>query len=944
MQDYNNEHSDSTRRLAETTHARAASELDFGDGSAMDATSASGLNLGPGELARSGSAGAVLYEEGTEEARMAQEALGILFSDSSQLYCFRDSRPHRLMLIGDDSDYAHERADRVKQDNLQRRRKAMLMGDSCGIFGPQSGMRKTAVLVVTNDYFDNLIMVLIAFSAVLLALDNPSNKKGTSLALFLSVSDIIMTVIFTGEMMIKLVAMGVIFTPDAYFLNGWNILDGIIVCISLLTLALSNLELGFLKSLRAMRALRPLRMISRNPNMKMVVNALIQALPDVANVTLVVIGFFVIFGITGGTLLRGGFYWCDGEEADRTTRSMLECNGTYFDDATQTTMTREWNNHAPNYDSLPQALITLFEIATLEGWPSIMWNSLDVTQPDKHPSVNASKGVALFYVLFVTVGSFFVINIFVGVVVHKFQVAKDDADGKSLFLSEQQRDYVEHYKQLLGAGHPRPFIAPRSSGYLQVVRMAAFEVVTAPRFDIAIMVVILLNVISISLEHYNKSAAWILWDLILNLFFTAIFGLEMIAKIIGLGFKQYWTDQWNKFDFVIVIFSVGDVVLGFANSALPINMSLFRIMRVARMAKLLKTDKGLRALFQTLISSIAALMNVGSLLVLLFFVFAVMGMNLFSEADRDGEFITHYNNFESFGYSMLTLFRCLTGEDWNAIMQALYDQGFVAAYPFFIIFIIVGNFMLLNLFIAVILESFAELMETDPSSPDDHKDDFEHMIDDFKSVWGQHDPDARMFVKSYRLIAILKQLPAYMQERMGLFEIMNLGGRSSIARMTDPDDRRKVRLDDSQAIERRFMVEYIRDLRIKVDAKGHIFYLDVLAAVMHHIRGFNGVDLATISENTTNVLTSTLSNMVHPSLKRKMARSRIDTSDAELDLTHEMNAAIAIQHIWNTKKTRRRFEQDLTEAGRWTPGLDHLFHVTLAQFGPARGIEEDRSP
>ena len=162
--------------------------------------------------------------------------------------------------------------------------------------------------------------------------------------------------------------------------------------------------------------------------------------------------------------------------------------------------------------------------------------------------------------------------------------------------------------------------------------------------------------------------------------------------------------------------------------------------------------------------------------------------------------------------------------------------------------------------------------------------------------------------------------------------------------MTDPDDRRKVRLDDSQAIERRFMVEYIRDLRIKVDAKGHIFYLDVLAAVMHHIRGFNGVDLATISENTTNVLTSTLSNMVHPSLKRKMARSRIDTSDAELDLTHEMNAAIAIQHIWNTKKTRRRFEQDLTEAGRWTPGLDHLFHVTLAQFGPARGIEEDRSP
>ena len=67
---------------------------------------------------------------------------------------------------------------------------------------------------------------------------------------------------------------------------------------------------------------------------------------------------------------------------------------------------------------------------------------------------------------------------------------------------------------------------------------------------------------------------------------------------------------------------------------------------------------------------------------------------------------------------------------------------------------------------------------------------------------------------------------------------------------------------DVATVERRFMIEYVRELRIKVDARGRVFYLDVLTAIMHHIKGFNSIDLSAISENTTNALTATLSNMV----------------------------------------------------------------------------------
>ena len=828
-------------------------------------------------------------------------------------------------------------------------------------------MRHWCVELVTTPTFDTVIMTLIGLSAVLLAMDNPLQEGGTPLARFINTADVVMTLLFLGEMLVKLVASGLIFTPDAYLLVGWNVLDGIIVCISVVNLAFSDLDIAFFKSLRAMRALRPLRMISRNPNMKMVVDALIQALPDVANVTLVVIGCFTIFGITGGTLLRGAFYWCVGTSDVTTTtwgvdangtavasastrtvddkfkRDAQQCNGTYVNEFGVETE-RAWANHYPNYDNLAEALITLFEIATLEGWPTIMFQSLDVTgEEGRHPEVNSSKAFALFYILFVTFGSFFAINIFVGVVVHKFQVAKDNADGKSLFLSENQRDYVEYYKTLLGSGRPRQLLPPDGPRGFVVIRTCAFRVVTAPRFELCIMVAILLNVISISLKHYDQSPAWDVADHVTNVLFTGVFAAEMVLKLLGLGFRQYFFDDWNKFDFVIVWISLFDALATANETSFTqgINMSLFRVLRVARIAKLVKSDKGLRALFQTLISSIPALMNVGSLLLLLFFVFAVMGMNLFGEAcvqirgsGDGGRFITNYNNFESFGYSMLTLFRCLTGEDWNAVMQEIYDEGYPQAYPFFVSFVIAGNFMLLNLFIAVILESFAEFMEVDPET-DSAKIELYETIDMFKGAWQVHDPYGRMFIQSYRLIALLNSLPPSMQDRMGLNEFVTRHGdvRETGETTAEAD---AAHAKEIATVERRFIIEYVRDLRIKVDARGQIFYLDVLTAMMHHIKGFNSIDLSAISEHTTHALTATLSNMVHPSFKRKMSRSGVHVSVAELDLTHEMNAAIAMQMLFRTKRQRRQFQEETIAAGKWTPVLDHFFNVTLAQIKPAR--------
>ena len=108
--------------------------------------------------------------------------------------------------------------------------------------------------------------------------------------------DIVMTILFTLEMILKMLAYGIVTTRAAYLTKGWNILDFLIVGVSILSLvANGNAALKSLRALRTLRALRPLRMISRRPQLKLVVNALFAAIPNVFNVLIVCILFLMIF-------------------------------------------------------------------------------------------------------------------------------------------------------------------------------------------------------------------------------------------------------------------------------------------------------------------------------------------------------------------------------------------------------------------------------------------------------------------------------------------------------------------------------------------------------------------------------------------------------------------------------------------------------------------------
>ena len=167
-----------------------------------------------------------------------------------------------------------------------------------------------------------------------------------------------------------------------------------------------------------------------------------------------------------------------------------------------------------------------------------------------------------------------------------------------------------------------------------------------------------------------------------NFVFTVIFILEAILKIIGLGPRAYWSDNWNVFDFVIVSISIIEFIFdlianggtngdsnGFTGSAL----SVFRSMRLMRAFKLLGKFDTMRRLFYLVLGSMAEVSVLTLLMGIFIFMFAALGMSLFGGAlieygdERSGRW-----RFDHFYWSWINVFMVISGDSWNEIM---YDTG-----------------------------------------------------------------------------------------------------------------------------------------------------------------------------------------------------------------------------------------------------------------------------
>nr|XP_048673823.1 voltage-dependent T-type calcium channel subunit alpha-1G isoform X9 [Caretta caretta] len=598
------------------------------------------------------------------------------------------------------------------------------------IFAPHSKFRLMCNKIITHKMFDHIVLVIIFLNCITIAMERPKIEPHSAERIFLTLSNYIFTVIFLAEMTVKVVALGLCFGEKAYLKSSWNVLDGVLVLISVIDILVSVVSdsstkiLGMLRVLRLLRTLRPLRVISRAQGLKLVVETLMSSLKPIGNIVVICCAFFIIFGILGVQLFKGKFFVCQGEDTRNITNKSDCAEASY-----------KWVRHKYNFDNLGQALMSLFVLASKDGWVDIMYDGLDAVGVDQQPVMNYNPWMLLYFISFLLIVAFFVLNMFVGVVVENFHKCRQHQEEEEAKRREEKRlrrlekkrrnlmldDVImESSASAVQEAQCKPYYSDYSR-----FRLLIHQMCTSHYLDLFITGVIGLNVITMAMEHYQQPKVLDEALKICNYIFTVIFVLESVFKLIAFGFRRFFQDRWNQLDLAIVLLSIMGITLEEieVNASLPINPTIIRIMRVLRIArvlKLLKMAVGMRALLDTVMQALPQVGNLGLLFMLLFFIFAALGVELFGDLECDDthhcEGLGRHATFRNFGMAFLTLFRVSTGDNWNGIMKDTLrdcDQestcyNTVISPIYFVSFVLTAQFVLVNVVIAVLMKHLEE--------------------------------------------------------------------------------------------------------------------------------------------------------------------------------------------------------------------------------------------
>ncbi|PKU40050.1 voltage-dependent l-type calcium channel subunit alpha-1d [Limosa lapponica baueri] len=700
-------------------------------------------------------------------------------------------------------------------------------------------IRRACISLVEWKPFDIFILLSIFANCVALAVyipfpEDDSNSTNHNLEKV----EYAFLIIFTVETFLKIIAYGLLLHPNAYVRNGWNLLDFVIVVVGLFSVILEQLTKeaeggshsggkpgGFdVKALRAFRVLRPLRLVSGVPSLQVVLNSIIKAMVPLLHIALLVLFVIIIYAIIGLELFIGKMhkscFLIDSDilvEEDpapcafsgngrQCVMNGTECKGGWVGP----------NGGITNFDNFAFAMLTVFQCITMEGWTDVLYwmnDAMGFELPWVYfvslvifgsffvlnlvLGVNDAIGCEwpwIYFVSLIILGSFFVLNLVLGVLSGEFSKEREKAKARGDFqklrekqqLEEDLKGYLDWITQAedidpendeevdeegkrnrvtladlmeekkksrlscFGRSSNKHASMPTSEtesvntenvsgegenpaccgSLCQTISKSKFSrrwrrwnrfnrrkcraAVKSVTFYWLVIVLVFLNTLTISSEHYNQPDWLTQIQDIANKVLLALFTCEMLIKMYSLGLQAYFVSLFNRFDCFVVCGGIVETILVELEIMSPLGISVFRCVRLLRIFKVTRHWASLSNLVASLLNSMKSIASLLLLLFLFIIIFSLLGMQLFGGKFNFDETQTKRSTFDNFPQALLTVFQILTGEDWNAVM---YDGIMAYGGPsssgmivciYFIILFICGNYILLNVFLAIAVDNLAD--------------------------------------------------------------------------------------------------------------------------------------------------------------------------------------------------------------------------------------------
>lgn len=602
-------------------------------------------------------------------------------------------------------------------------------------------VRSACIKVLRHPAYDWFSLFLTMTSSILLALDKPGDNEASWLHALILSTDIIFCCLFSVECAMKLVALGVYQHPGSYLKSPWNVLD--------IFVTLCSIAINFSNSMKWLRSLRILRVLNVSFTLRVITKALFHAVPQMGSVLIFVAMLFLVYGVVGLELFIGVFHKC----TDPSVTTREECVGLYnasemtsLQGETSTVAQRLWVADTPpstSFDTIEQSLYTVFKLINRDGWFDPLYRAYDNTN-------NSHFVSALYFLSFVLIGSYFTVNLFVGALVDHFVFQRQRGEGYGL-LTDSQSQWVLIQKVLFRLKlTKRP---PRPTGLL--VRAFLYDVMCHRLFRYCETAVVFGNGILVSLYSFSNSRRT---SSLLDIGGEALLGLLtafLIVRLIAVGPKHFVRRKTNCFDLAVVIGSAIAIASTHNSSA------IVRMFRAMRLLLVFRRVPQLQIVLSTFYHSIPELVNVALLLTSMYFIFAVLGVQLFYEAHTIADSpYNEYVNFKDVGHGMVALYVMMTEEYWAEIIDAA-SAASVFAKPFGILFMVLASWIGSHLLVTVVIDVYGETQDSLSLNTS------LAVVEEFRQLWVSFDPKGFRILNSWTLIkSILPRLSSRVWDRV----------------------------------------------------------------------------------------------------------------------------------------------------------------------------------
>ncbi|GFY37084.1 sodium channel protein 60E [Trichonephila inaurata madagascariensis] len=614
---------------------------------------------------------------------------------------------------------------------------------------------------IRSNNFEILMNVVIVSSIIVSVLHDADIDESPELHEYFTVSTYIFTIIFVLEMFFRWFATGFI----NYFTNIWTLFDFVMIVVSVTEDVLYVHDLAHtMTGLDVLRALRAVRLLSKWQEMKIIISALILSMPGILYSALIIMVIWLPFGIMGINFFAGRFYSCI--DPNNYNGNTIRLNKT---DCLQQNFT--WRNSFYNFDHIGNSYLSLFNLAMMAGWDALVEKIIDYRGPDMHPEKDYYEDYYYFVIVFIAVGGFFSLNLFVGIIIDTYKQMRKEIGGGDFEskLTETQRNY---YHAMLKFSRRKPtvlIIAPSNK-----FRNSFYVICHSWWFRVLILFIICANTVVAAIElHDNPLLVKIRTTC--ERIFTVVYCMEFLIKILGLG-KFYFKNYWNTFDLIILLlYLLGETI----HLALDTSFNMFsfvyafRILQIIHLLQFTEIFVNLRLLTYTIAASFKSLLHISILLCIIILIYSVIGMSLFKHVKPTG-LIDDFVNFRTLISSAFLLFRLTTAEEWQNIYSDLSikppdcvieeefnncgNQAMATIYIFSYIFL--TNHILTNIFIAIILDNYKQAMAEEKFI---FKED---NLTNFYEKWKNFDPKATQFIPYENLPTFLNELNSQLRIAM----------------------------------------------------------------------------------------------------------------------------------------------------------------------------------